>query len=87
MVIASASFERLGVVVVILAAWWIYNQLVDFFDYGTRAERPTQDNTIKRVAEQQGLERFNRWMAVRSAMNAVMAAVLIVALLLVYRGW
>ena len=39
------------------------------------AEGPTQDNTIKRIAEHQGAERFAAWKVTRAVINFVLVLV------------
>jgi uncharacterized membrane protein len=83
MVVADASL--LGTLAAIALLVVVWNAVASFVNYRERAEKPTQDNTIKRISEQQGQERFNDWMAVRAIWMAVGRALLVVAI--VYVGW
>lgn len=59
-------------------------RLASFFDYKARAEVPTQENVIKRIAEHQGAERFGVWKLTRSVLRVgvVIALVWVVSQIL-----
>ena len=48
------------------AVWMAVVQVADALNYKARAEIPTQENVVKRIAEHQGAQRFARWKVVTS---------------------
>jgi hypothetical protein len=79
-----ASSQVLLTLVAIAAIVMVINLVIGFFNLKEMSEKATVDNTIKRISEQQGLERFNVWMAVRSVLSIVGVVVLAIVALFVW---
>jgi hypothetical protein len=60
-----------------LVVWFVGAQVVQALNYKSRAEIPTQENVVKRIAEHQGAQRFGRWKVVNALISAVFWTVLV----------
>lgn len=72
----AAGTSRVNVAVAIIAILLVM-WLASFFDYKGRAEVPTQENVIRRIAEHQGAERFAAWKVTRAVLNFLLFLVLL----------
>jgi hypothetical protein len=64
----AAGTWKVNVAIAIIAILLVI-RLASFFDYKERAEVPTQENVIKRIAEHQGAARFGSWKVTRSVLR------------------
>lgn len=63
---AGTSLPNIAIAIIAIL---LVMSLGSFFDYKGRAEVPTQENVIKRIAEHQGAERFGAWKLTRSVLR------------------
>ena len=66
----AAGTSKVNIAIAIIAVL-LAMRLASFFDYKGRAEGPTQENVIKRIAEHQGAERFETWKLTRAVLTIV----------------
>jgi Tfp pilus assembly protein PilE len=76
----AAGTSKVDIVIAIVAILLVM-RVLSFLNYKERAEIPTQENTIKRIAEHQGAERFESWKLTRAVLT--IAGVVIVVLYVV----
>ncbi len=70
----AAAGSKVDAVIAVVAILLVM-RVLSFLNYKDRAEIPTQENTIKRIAEHQGAERFATWKVTRAVLNFVFVLV------------
>jgi hypothetical protein len=63
--------DRSGIpwVILTVVVWLALAQVLKALNYKARAEIPTQENVVKRIAEHQGAQRFAWWKVVNGLIS------------------